>query len=344
MIIDLQRFVEAERPYWTELGAILNRIESSGGAVMEFQELRRFHYLYERASAGLAKLASFSSELETRRFLESLVARAYGEINETRDRQHRFSPWTWFFETLPQTFRRRVRAFWLAIGITAAGALFGGLAVAFDPGSKDAIMPEMFAGHLGDPSERVAREEQARGGASASHMTGFSAQLMVNNISVSIRALAFGVTYGIGTVILLFFNGVILGVVCVDYVMAGQTTFLLGWLLPHGVIELPAIFIGAQAGLVLAGALIGWGRRDTLRERLREITPDLVTLICGVALMLVWAGIVEAFFSQFHAPVLPYSVKIAFGCAELALLIFFLGKCGRTSGDRSDNLSDSRSR
>src|SRR5206468_8756632 len=123
----------------------------------------------------------------------------------------------------------------------------GGLAVAFDPGSKDAIMPEMFAGHRGDPAERVAREEQEGRGHSADHMTKFSAELMVNNISVSIRALAFGATYGIGTVILLFYNGVILGLVIVDYVMAGQTVFLLGWLLPHGVIELPAIFIGAQA-------------------------------------------------------------------------------------------------
>ena len=332
MIIDLQRFVTAERRYWTELDALLDRLEGSGRAVMQFNDLRRFHYLYERTAAGLAKLNTFSSEPETRRFLESLVARAYGEINETRDRQHRFSPWHWFFQTLPQVFRRRVRAFWLAIGVTLAGALFGGLAVALDPGSKDAIMPDMFAGHRGDPAERVAREEHEGRGHSATHMTSFSAQLMVNNISVSIRALAFGITYGIGTIILLFYNGVILGVVCVDYVAAGQTTFLLGWLLPHGVIELPAIFIAAQAGLVLAGALIGWGRRDTLRARLREVTPDLVTLISGVALMLVWAGVVEAFFSQFHAPVLPYAVKIAFGCVELVLLILFLSRCGRTPG------------
>ncbi len=334
MIIDLQRFMTAERPFWTELEGLLNRLENNGRAVMRFDEARRFHYLYERTAAGLAKLNTFSSEPETRRYLESLVARAYGEINETRDRQHRFSPWHWFFQTLPQTFRRRARAFWLALGITLAGALFGGLAVAFDPEAKTAILPEMFESHLGDPAERVAREEKDRDGHSAGGMTSFSAQLMVNNISVSIRALAFGVTYGIGTVILLFYNGVILGLVIVDYVMAGQTVFLLGWLLPHGVIELPAIFIGAQAGLVLAGALIGWGRRETLRARLRAVAPDLMTLICGVALMLVWAGIVEAFFSQFHAPILPYSVKITFGCVELVALIFFLSRCGRSEEEQ----------
>jgi hypothetical protein len=45
--------------------------------------------------------------------------------------------------------------------------------------------------------------------------------------------------------------------------------------------------------------------------------------------MLIWAGIVEAFFSQYHEPVLPYEVKIGFGIVELALLVLFLAKSGR---------------
>lgn len=330
MIIDLNRFVANERPYWTELESTLNRIENSSRRVLPLAEIRRFHYLYERTAAGLARVNTFASEPETRRYLESLVARAYGEVHETRDRQHRFSPWTWFFQTLPQTFRRHVRAFWLSVGITLLGVIFGGFAVAYDPEAKGAVLPEMFASHLGDPSERVAREERNPDKSSAGRMSSFSAQLMVNNIGVSIKAMAFGMTWGIGTIILLFYNGIILGLVAVDYIMAGQTTFLLGWLLPHGVIEIPAILIGGQAGLVLGGALIGWGRRETMRARLRAITPDLTTLIFGVALMLVWAGLVESFFSQYHEPVLPYAVKIVFGCIELALLIAFLGWCGRS--------------
>jgi hypothetical protein len=62
---------------------------------------------------------------------------------------------------------------------------------------------------------------------------------------------------------------------------------------------------------------------------MRLVWGDLTTLIGGVALMLVWAGIVEAFFSQHHEPVLPYSVKIAFGVVELCLLVLFLGRSGR---------------
>jgi uncharacterized membrane protein SpoIIM required for sporulation len=72
--------------------------------------------------------------------------------------------------------------------------------------------------------------------------------------------------------IMLFYNGVILGAVSVDYIHAGQTKFLMGWLMPHGVIEIPAILIAGQAGLLLALALIGRGTRAPLAARLREIT------------------------------------------------------------------------
>src|SRR5205823_12120293 len=83
-----------------------------------------------------------------------------------------------------------------------------------------------------------------------------------------------------------------------------------------------------QAGLMLALALIGWGKRIPLKSRLREVSQDLVTLIFGLGLLLVWAGFVEAFLSQYHEPVIPYSVKIAFGLVELILLSLFLAKSG----------------
>ena len=75
--------------------------------------------------------------------------------------------------------------------------------------------------------------------------------------------MATGITWGAGTLILLFYNGVILGAVAADYIAGGQGVFLAGWLLPHGSIEIPAILLGGQAGFILAGALIGWGENST---------------------------------------------------------------------------------
>ena len=333
MIIDLERFVAAERPCWTELERALDKLENHPNQRMSLEELRHFHLLYERTAADLAKITTFSAEPETRRYLEHLVGRAYGEIHETRSSHGRLHPLEWLFQTLPQTFRRHVRPFYFSLAITLAGCAFGGLALAFDPESKPVLMPYP---HLReDPAKRVAEEEKASTDRLAGHKTSFSAFLMTHNTRVSIFTLALGMTWGIGTIIMLLYNGILLGAVAVDYVRAGETKFLLGWLLPHGVIEIPAILIAGQAGLMLALALIGWGRRVSLTQRLREVSRDLVTLIFGVGLLLVWAGFVEAFLSQYHEPVIPYSVKIAFGLIELALLILFLAKSGSGAGEKA---------
>ena len=327
MIIDLEKFSALERPSWQELEHLLDMMEADPMHRMDLDQARRFHYLYERTSADLAKLITFSTEPELRRYLENLVARAYSEIHETRHERKRFAPWKWFVQTLPQTFRRHAKAFYLSLAITLIGCAFGAFAVAFDPESKSVIMP--FSHLHGDPAERVAREEAQNRDNIGSVKTSFSGQLMTHNTQVSVMTLALGMTWGVGTMIALFYNGVILGAVALDYVRAGQTEFLLGWLMPHGVIEIPAILIAGQAGLILANALIGWGRRERLAQRFRAVAPDLVTLIFGVAIMLVWAGIIEAFLSQYHEPVIPYSAKILFGGIELLLLILFLSRSGR---------------
>lgn len=304
---------------------MLTRLESEPLSRFTLEEVKRFHFLYQRSAADLARL-TIQAEPETHKFLENLVARAYGEIHETRGVRSKLRPFHWFFHTLPQTFRRHLRAFALAVAITLAGSFFGALAVAFDPEAKQVITP--FPHLLGDPADRVAQEEAAVDDRLQDHKGSFSAQLMTHNTQVSILALALGMTWGVGTIVLLFYNGVILGAISLDYMRAGQTEFLLGWLLPHGSIEIPAILIAGQAGLVLAGALIGWGGREPLTVRLRAVGADLVTLIAGVAILLVWAGFVEAFLSQYHAPVFPYWAKISLGLIELGLLGLFLLKSG----------------
>lgn len=328
MIIDLEKFIRTQRPLWNELEEMLRRLEADPHRRLKLEEVERFHLLYELAASDLARIASFSGEPEIRRYLEGLVARAYGEIHEEREpRTFRFG--RWFLEILPRTFRRHARAFWLSVAFTALGSLFGGLAIAYDPEAKRAIMP--FPHLLEDPAERVRREEQRTAETQRSLRTTFSAFLMTHNTRVCVLVLALGATWGIGTALVLFYNGVILGAVAVDYVGAGQAKFLLGWLLPHGAVEIPAVLLGGQAGLVLASAFIGWGDRTPLRARLRRVTGDLVTLVCGAAVLLVWAGFVEAFLSQHHEPTLPYVAKIAFGILELAALILFFAACGRPS-------------
>jgi uncharacterized membrane protein SpoIIM required for sporulation len=327
MLIDVPRFISAEGEYWKELENYLRRLETQQDWRMDLADLKRFHYLYERTSSDLAKISTFAAEKEVRRYLETLVARAYGEIHEARLRPNRFSPGAWFLKTFPQTFRKYSRAFLLSCLLTLAGAAFGGIAISFDPGAKEVLMP--FSHLQMSPAERVKMEEENKTDRLQGIKASFSASLMTHNTKISLLTLAMGMTFGVGVVVLLFYNGVILGAVCLDYILAGETRFLLGWLLPHGAIEIPAILIAGQAGFLIAKTLIGSGDRRPLSLRFRQVSSDLVTLSCGFACLLIWAGLIEAFLSQYHEPVIPYSAKIAFGCIELVLLILYLSRSGQ---------------
>jgi uncharacterized membrane protein SpoIIM required for sporulation len=327
MIVDLKQFIERERSTWEELDKMLTRIENETRLRLTLDEVERLHYLYERAGAALVKISTFAAEPNLIHSLESLLTRAYAELQTDPLSGTKFSLPHWLFRTFPQTFRKHLRFFLAALLLTIFGAFFGGAAVAFDPDAKAAIAP--FSHLLQNPAERVKEEEKNANPMLATSKSRFSATLITNNTKVSILALALGVTWGIGTLILLFYNGVVLGAVIFDYVRAGQSVFLMGWLLPHGVIEIPAILIAGQAGLLLGQALIGWNSRENLHQRLRTVTGSLVTLISGAALLLVWAGIVEAFFSQYHQPILPYQFKIAVGLVELIALLTFLTFAGR---------------
>jgi hypothetical protein len=97
------------------------------------------------------------------------------------------------------------------------------------------------------------------------------------------------------------------------------------WLLPHGVFEIPSILIAGQAGFYLARLLLRRREDRNARQSMRE----WLVLVAGLAMMLVWAGIMEAFFSQHHAPVLPYGFKVAVAAAELVLLTLYLLLIGR---------------
>ena len=327
MIVNLEKFVAEERPRWERLDALLRGLAADPWRKLSLAEARELEQLYQRVAADLARLSSYAAEPEARSYLENLVGRGHAEIHGARGEGARFRPGAWLLRTFPQTFRRQAQAFWFAMTLTVVGAIFGGAALALDPEAKEVLMP--FDHLRGSPTERVAREQENRGKELTDRKARFSGMLMTHNTQVTLTAMALGMSWGVGTLVIIFYNGVMLGAVVADYLLAGEASFLFGWLLPHGAVEIPAILVGGQAGFVLAGALLGRGRRERLSARLRAVAPDVVTLCIGAALMLVWAGLVESFFSQYHEPVLPYALKISFGVVELVALSWYLFRSGQ---------------
>jgi uncharacterized membrane protein SpoIIM required for sporulation len=327
MILDHIKIIEKESKNWNTLETFCTRMEEDTGVQLSYSEIRQFYYLYRKAVNALAYLKETCAAQSYIEMLEAIVGRAYAIIYSGNKTPARIRWFSWFFNNFPVVFRRHLLAFGLSFVTMLSGSLFGIFVLSSDIGLKTELLP-FGHGEL-DPVKRVKTEEASLGENIKGNSATFSAFLMRNNISVSIRSIAFGMTFGIGTLVLLFYNGIIMGGICTDYIVAAQGTFLAGWLLPHGSIEIPAILIAGQAGFVIAGTLFGF-KRERFRKRLKTTGMDVVILTGGIAVMLVWAGIIEAFFSQYHEPIIPYWTKILFGVIELLALAFFLSSGGRS--------------
>ena len=327
MILDLERFQAQARPRWRDLESLLAVLEGRPDRRLKPEEAEHLQELYAQVAADLNRVTHGALAQELRQYLERLVARAYAELYYAPPmRSEIWKPRRWLriLTAFPETFRRQSRYFAMAVLITLLGCAFGGLAVRYDPASVDLLLP---ADYLRNPAQRVHEEEEGkvRHLDSAQTEAAFSAQLIRHNLQVALLAAALGVTFGIGTALLLFENGVLLGAVAVHYTRQGFGLFMTAWLLPHGVFEIPSILIAGQAGFYLARLLLHRREDRNVRQSMRE----WLVLVAGLAMMLVWAGIMEAFFSQHHAPVLPYGFKVAVAAAELVLLTIYLLFIGR---------------
>ena len=328
MILNLERFQAQARPRWKNLESLLDALETRPDRRLNPAEGQQLQDLYAQAAADLNRVTHGALAPELTRYLERLVARAHAELYyEPPTPSELWQPrrWSRIFRAFPESFRRQLPSFALAVLVTILGCALGGLAVHYDPASVDVLLP---ADYLRNPGQRVHEEEHGHSQHlnSAQTEAAFSAQLIRHNIEVALLTAALGVTFGIGTALLLFENGVLLGAVAVHYTQRGFGLFVSAWLLPHGVFEIPSILIAGQAGFYLARLLLHRREDRNLRQSMRE----WLVLVAGLAMMLVWAGIMEAFFSQHHAPVLPYGFKVAVAIAELVLLTLYLLLIGRS--------------
>jgi uncharacterized membrane protein SpoIIM required for sporulation len=147
-----------------------------------------------------------------------------------------------------------------------------------------------------------------------------SSAIMTNNMSVSFMAFAAGITAGLGTLYMLFFNGLLLGVIGAACWSSGMSLQLWSFVSPHGVLELPAIFIAGGAGLRLAQGFLFPGVLPR-KESIIRAGRQGVRLLVGAVPILIIAGVIEAFVSPTDLAV---PLKFAMAAALLALFSAYL--------------------
>jgi len=161
-----------------------------------------------------------------------------------------------------------------------------------------------------------------------------TSRIMTNNIGVCIAAWALGITFGIGTIYLLVINGIMLGAVFAGCMRLGMFQNLAEFVIAHGSLELPAIWISGGAGLILGQAMVFPGRYSRSVE-IGIAGRKSMQLLIGVIPMLIIAGLVEGFVSPSN---LSSTLKVSLAALLAAsyLVYIYIGSRKQTSLQQMD--------
>lgn len=318
--MDERAFIDRRRPEWEHLAAILQRTSSGGLKSLSGPELHDLGKLYRRVTSDLSYANANSASEDLLIYLNELAGRAHGYVYADAPSGGIGPAVGFLLRGFPILFRGKFRFIAAAALIFILASILAGVSVGLDRNTSDSFLPRQFESVGSDSSPDAKHAEGVPIPAT------LSSQIMINNIWVSCAAFAGGVTFGLFTVFALIQNGVLLGALAVVYCTSWTKTIdFWSLILPHGIIELTAIFIAGGAGLILAWALIAPGnlsRWDSLRRASREAVP----LIGGVVAMLIIAGCIEGFITP--AP-LPPELKLAFAAVTGIALILYFGRAGR---------------
>ncbi|MCA9606632.1 MAG: stage II sporulation protein M [Myxococcales bacterium] len=321
---DVNRFLVERRSEWDELESLLARVEREGMKALGIDGARRFGKLYRSVSSDLIRARTELVDVAVIDYLNDLVARSYAQIHAgTGQRGKRLL--AFFLEEFPRLFRMEWKLIALSAGLFFAGGAVGAVAVAVDADALGVVIPEQHQAWT--PEERIERDTE-RGEHGGHEAAQFSSFLFTHNIQVSFLVFAMGLTFGVGTVSLMFYNGVPIGALAMQYHEAGQDLFFWAWILPHGIPEMTSIFVAGGAGLLLARGLLVPGRRRR-RDALLAEAKRAARLVVGVMPVLVVAGLIEGTISQIHEPTIPYWLKLLFALLVGTGLFAWLMLAGR---------------
>jgi len=302
-------WLEKRKSHWVRLEFLLDQSHKHGLKSLTRAELQELGLLYRQAAADLSAVREDPTAQYYARSLNLLLSRAHNTIY-SGEKSSPFGIVHFYRYTYPGIFRRQLPLVTTAFLVFLAGAVLGMLVTATKPEFVHSMLPP----HIIDSVERhemwthsvLSMKPQA------------ASFIMTNNISVGFATFAGGITAGLFTLFSLFFNGIMIGVIGVTCWFHDMSLSFWSFVAPHGVLELPAIFIAGGAGLLLARGMLFPGLLPR-RESLARSGTEAVKLLLGTVPILIIAGTIEGFISPSGL-----DPRLKFILAAAIATIFFL--------------------
>jgi uncharacterized membrane protein SpoIIM required for sporulation len=319
--VDVDAFAAAHRAEWDRLDQLVRRRRRLTG-----DEVDELVSSYQRTATQLSALRTSGADPALAAQLSTRLARARSVVGGAHAPQ-----WRSVARLAAVSFpvmAYRLRWWWLA---TAASsllvALLFGLWVARNPAVQASLLPRSAAADLVRHQFRGYYTQYAAGT--------FAAKVWTNNAWVAAETLIAGVLLGLPTLYVLLTNAVNLGADGGLMAAYGKGGEFFSLIIPHGMLELSAVFLAAAAGLRLGWTVIDPGPRPRSRA-LGQEGRETITIALGLIVVLLLSGLIEAFVTPSS---LPAWGRAAIGaCAEAAFLgyVIVLGRRAVAAGQSAD--------
>ncbi|MFZ3587770.1 stage II sporulation protein M [Bacillus sp. DJP31] len=308
--MNVKHFVNLHREDWKQLEQLVTTVHKKRNNI-EGIEIDQFHRLYQKAAQHLSYSQTYFPQDEVTPYLNGLVSKSHNllykdQISSLKQIRHFFS--TKFIGLLLEQWKFVIAAMFL-FTIGALGSFFS---VINDPQHIYSLIPAEIAQSV-DPEQLGDKNDTW----DTSQM---SAEIMTNNIQVAILAFAGGITFGLLTVYLLIFNGILVGALAALFWHYDRTYEFWAYIVPHGMIELTAIFIAGGAGLLMGYKLFVPGPFSRGYQLKKQATHS-VQLFLGTIPLFVIAGLIEGFITPAD---LPLESKYAFAFVTVLGLILYI--------------------
>jgi uncharacterized membrane protein SpoIIM required for sporulation len=322
-IVNATRFRAAHEADWQRLEQLLTRVEKRSVRALDDDDILALPLLYRATLSSLSVARETSLDRALVIYLEQLCTRAYFQLygvpTSLAGQTRRF---------LVSGWPLAVQALWKEIlfcaVLLAVGAVAGFALVAGDPTWYYSIIPDGMAGGRDPSATTEALRETIYGDQKGSMLVTFAAFLFTNNSQVAIFAFALGFAFAVPTLLLMLYNGVIMGAMLALFFHKGLGFGFAGWLMIHGTTELFAVVIAGAAGVRIGTAVAFPGRLARTEAAVRAGRSTAVAMM-GVICMLLVAGLLEGVGRQ---TVQSDAMRYGIGAAALIgwLCYFFLPK------------------
>jgi uncharacterized membrane protein SpoIIM required for sporulation len=298
---------------------LLKTIERGGMRALKREQLQSFGRLYRSVSADLSRARALNLGSELLVYLNNLVVKGHNQVYQSKKNR-----WLDFFNFFYATFPRLVRENILYIVAATLVAVLPAFAC-YDFTTKNVNFGhmEVFKGHplVGEEMWDMIEHHQMWTDQVQDASPAFSSLISTNNIRVCLMSFALGITAGLGTLFVLFYNGMSIGTVCGVCKFYGLLPNILLFMVGHGSLELPSIFISGGAGLLLGRSMLFPGqyrRGDSIRLAARSAFG----LAIGCVPLLLIAGCIESFISP--RTDLGGDFKVGVGVSAFFCLLIYL--------------------